>query len=315
MMDGCRSLPEGAWKSYSQWQQTLVAKNRRTDQVPPAARAEAQQEFLAAAASSASALARMLRRALGISDRDTLEIPLLRSQLTAANIQASQKPSVPANAETTQQWEQMLHESLSSSQNPAAATRSEAAQVLFWVACSVAWLDTNGLEDPPAPMFTSERFSTVTHTSANALNDRQRLLLDNASRDVLRGLGGIPHVRSGHNNHLLDCPTARAWWRIEIANQAQSNSDGQLSFADCYEVFLQRGCWRAWTTTAMTMAGRLSAGPCVAGFTAAIRAEERRHGAWPDGARAKVIASNIVRRSAGYYAGMLDYRTLALLAE
>ncbi|WP_428114540.1 hypothetical protein [Candidatus Poriferisodalis sp.] len=315
MMDKCRNLPEGAWKSYSQWQQTLVAKNRRTDQTSPAARAEAQQRLLAAAANSASALATMLRGALGLSGGDTLEVPLLRSPLTAADLRASQQPGMPAAAKATQRWEQMLHESLSSPQNAAPATRSEAAQVLFWVACSVAWLESGGLENPPAQMYTEQRFGPIAHVGPNALDNKQRHLLDNASRDVLRALGGIPHVRSGHNNHLLDCPTARAWWRIEMAQQAQSNSDGELSFTDCYEIFLQRGCWRAWTTTAMTMAGRLSTGRCAAGFASAIRTHETRHGAWPDGARAREIASNIVRRSASFYAGMLDHRTLARLAE
>ena len=315
MMDKCRGLPEGAWKSYSQWQQKLVAKNRRTDQTPPPVRAADQQQLMVAAADSASALTTMLREALGLSVGDMVGVPLLRSPLTAADLRASQQPAVPAAAEATQRWEQMLHESLSSPDNAAPATRSEAAQVLFWVACSVAWLESGGLEDPPAQMYTEQRFGPIAHVDPNALDDKQRLLLDNASRDVLRGLGGIPHVRSGHNNHLLDCPTARAWWRVEIAQQAQSNSDGELSFTDCHEAFLQRGCWRAWTTTAMTMAGRLSAGQCAAGFASAMRAYETRHGAWPDGARAREIASNIVRRSARFYAGMLDHRTLARLAE
>ena len=313
-MDECRSLPEGAWKSYSQWQQTLVTKNRRTDQTPPAERAAVQQPLLIAAADSASALATMLRGALGLSGGDTLEIPLLRNPLTAADIRASQRPAVPAAAEAAQRWEQMLYESLSSPQSAPPATRSEAAQVLFWVACTVAWLESGGLEDPPAQMFTMERFGTVTHVDPSALDNKQRLLLDNASRDVLRGLGGIPHVRSGHNNILLDCPTARAWWRVEIAHQAQSSSDGELSFTDCYQAFLQRGCWRAWTTTAMTMAGRLSAGQCAAGFAAAIRAHQSQRGTWPNETQAKEIASNIARRSASFYAGMLDYRTLARLA-
>ena len=304
-MDRCRSLPEGAWESYSQWQQTLVAKNRRTDQMPPAVRAAAQQQLLVAAADSTTALAKMLREALGLSGGDTLEIPHLRNPLTAGDLWAPQ-----------QRWEQTLHDSLSSPQNTAATTRSEAAQVLFWVACSVAWLESGGLENPPAQMFTKQRFGTVVHVDPNALDNKQRLLLDNASRDVLRGLGGIPHVRSGHNNHLLDCPTARAWWRVEIAQHAQSSSDGELSFADCYEVFLQRGCWRAWTTAAMTMAGRLSAGQCAAGFAAAIRSHQSRHGTeLVPQARASELAFNIVRRSAGFYPGMLAHRTLARLAE
>ena len=233
-----------------------------------------------------------------------LKIPPLQNSLTAVDLWEPQ-----------QNWEQMLHDSLSGTPNVARATRSEAAQVLFWVACSVAWLESHGLEDPPSPMFTKQRFGPILHIAPDKLSEEQRHLVDRATRDVLRGLGGIPHVRSGHNNHLLDCPTARAWWRVEIALQAQSSSDGALSFAECYEAFKPPGCWRAWTTTAMTLAGRLSAGQCAAGFATAIREHKRRHSSWPDGTRAREIASNIVRRSAGFYAGMLDHRALAQLAE
>ena len=65
----------------------------------------------------------------------------------------------------------------------------------------------------------------------------------------------------------------------------------------------------------MTMAGRLSPGQCAAGFAAAITNHQQRHGEWPSQRQAAEMASNIVRRSAAYYPGMLDYRTLAQLAE
>ncbi len=303
-MNRCRNLPEEAWKSYSDWLQTVVAKNRGTDPVPPAERAATQQQLLAAASTSANALAATLRQALSSADGRSMEIGPLARPLTAADVRSPHMD-----------WETMLHRSLSSPGNGPVTTRSEAAQVLFWAACSVAWLEAGSLTNSPADLLTKHQFVPLESADPNTLNGNERRLLDDASRDVLRGLGGIPHVRSGHNNVLLDSAMARAWWRVDIALQAESSSDGELSFDECYEAFLPRGCWRAWTTTAMTMAGRLSPGQCAAGFATAIRTHERRHGSWPDGTRAKEIASNIVRRSAGFYAGMLDHRTLARLAE
>ena len=303
-MDKCRNLPEGAWRSYSDWLQTVVAKNRRTDPIPPAERAATQQQLLAAASTSANALAAALRQALSCADGRSMEIGPLTRPLTAADVWSPRKD-----------WETMLHESLSSPGNGPMTTRAEAAQVLFWAACSVAWLEAGSLGNRPTGLLTKQPFAPLVSADPNTLNDNQRRLLDDASRQALRGLGGIPHVRSGHNNVLLDSAMARAWWRVDIARQAESSSDGELSFDDCYEAFLPRGCWRAWTTTAMTMAGRLSPGQCAAGFAAAITKHQQRNSEWPKEKQAREIASSIVRRSAAYYPGMLDYRTLAQLAE
>ena len=303
MTEKCRGLSTHAWESYSQWQQTLVAKNRGTDETPPAERAAIQQQFLAVAGNSARASASALRQALACSDGHRLDVPVLLNPLTAADMRC---PEV--------RWEQVLHKSLMSPQDGTPATRAEAAQVLFWVACSVRWLESEGLDGPPVHLFTDEPVGTLLDTDPGELDDGERKLLDDATRDVLRGLGGIPHVRSGHNQHLLDCPTARAWWRVEIAGQAEANSQGALSLVDCHQALLPSGCWRGWTTTAMTRAGRLSAGPCVAAFVDAARAHRSRRGNWPTTAQAREIASNIVRRSADFYAGMLDYRVLARLA-
>ena len=304
MTENCRGLPEDAWESYSRWQKSLVAKNRGTDETPAADRSAVQQEFLRAAGHSAHAAAESLRGALRYPNDHNLPIPVLLAPLSAAHVQT------PAAV-----WEQMVHDSLARPENCEPATRAEAAQVLFWVACSLRWLESGGFEGSPVAMFTRQPVRPLLRHDPARLEPDQSLVLDNGTRDVLRGLGGIPHVRSAHNRHLLDCPTARAWWRVEIAEQAAANSEGALSVADCHEALLPSGCWRGWTNTAMTMAGRLSAGPCAAAFVAATKAHRRRHGNWPIEAQARKIASNIVRRSADFYAGMLDHRILAQLAE
>ena len=304
MSDTFRGLPEDAWESLSQWQKSLVAKKRESDDTPPAERAAVQQGFLRAAGQSAHTAAEALRNALRCPADQVLDIPALRTPLGVADIR------IPAMT-----WEQTLHKSLTQPETGTAATRADAAQVLFWVASSLRWLESGGLEGSPVSMFTKKPVRPLLPRDPSSLTPAERLVLDGGTRDVLRGIGGIPHVRTGLTQHLLDCPTARAWWRVEIAEQAASNSDGAVSVADCHEVLLNPGCWRGWTTTAMTMAGRLSAGPCVAAFIAAARAHRDRQGDFPTGKEAGEIASNIVRRSADFYAGMLDHRTLARLGE
>lgn len=304
MTEDCRGLSEDAWESYSRWQKSLVAKNRGTDETPAADRSAAQQEFLRAAGHSAHAAADALRDALQCPSNQRLAIPDLLGSLTVTDMHT------PATG-----WERMVYDSMVQPEAGKLATRAEAAQVLFWVACSLRWLESGGFQGSPVSMFTKRPLRPLLARDPAGLDPSERLVLDDGTRDVLRGLGGIPHVRSAHNHHLLDCPTARAWWRVEIAEQGASNSDGTLSVADCHEALLPSGCWRGWTTTAMTMAGRLSAGPCVAAFISVARTHRSQHGDWPTEAQAREIASNIVRRSADFYAGMLDHRALAQLAE
>lgn len=299
-----RGLPEDAWGSYLRLQEALVAKNRRTDTTPAADRSAAQQQFLRGTAHSAQAAADTLRAALKYPEKRDLGVPPLLGSLSVSDIRT---PTVA--------WEQMVHDSLARPQNGSPTTRAEAATVAFWAACSLRWLESGGFQGSPVSLFTKEPLRPLLPRDPAELDTSERLVLDDGTRDVLRGLGGIPHVRSAHNHHLLDCPTARAWWRVEIASQAASKSGGSLSVADSHEALLPRGCWRAWTTTAMTMAGRLAAGPCVAAFVTVARGHLSQHGGWPTEVQARDIAKNIVRRSADFYAGMLDHRTLAQLAE
>ena len=226
-------------------------------------------------------------------------------------VPALQEPLAGYLQDASQGWEQMLHRSLAAPDGP--ATRLEAAQVLFWVVCSLRWLEDGLFADPPGAMLTNVKFKPLMTMAPQTLDEDQRKTLDRASRDVLRGLGGIPHVRSSHIHHLLDSPIARAWWRVEIAQQAESSAGGELTLGQCHEALLQKGCWRAWTNTAMTRAGRLSAGPCAAAFVTVVRNRHQRDGKWPNEGEAGEIASSMARRSAAFYPGLLDHQALAAL--
>ena len=295
-------MPDDAWERYTAWQQTLVAKNRRTDRADPAARARAQQRLLGAAEQSASALASALRAAAGCDPATVLRFPPLEVALTTDEMWHSQ----PA-------WEQMLHRSLA--RGPA-TTRRDASMVLFWVGCSICWFESGLLPDPPVHALVRRPHDlALLDADAASLDAESLLVLDSATRDVLRRVGGIPHVRSSYIHHLGDCPTARAWWRTEIAAQAAAASAGRLSVADCHETLNEAGCWAALIETAMTMAGTLCAGACAAGFVTAARTHRDAAGAWPSKSAAMELLANMSRRSAFAYAGRLDPHTLALMAR
>ena len=299
-----RGLSETAWNSYSNWQKSLVAKNRKNENggVVPPARTRIQQEFLSIVAKSRRRLIAEMRKALDCSSELSLDCSILSSDLSTDMIWNPQMD-----------WEQMVHSSLSNPPNGASpATRNDAAQVLFWVICHVAWLDAGHLQDPPIAALTKRRFGrALLRLDPESLSNTQRIQLDNVTRDVLRSLGGIPHVRSSHIHHLMDCPSARAWWRIEISHQAVTGSEGALFLSDCYEVFRQPSLWAAWAETAMTRTGTLSVDACSAAFVEAIRRYQAIHSSFPNKQQSQDLIKNMARRTTNVYPKMLPYQRLA----
>ena len=298
---GARST---AWINYSNWQKSLVAKNRMQENggVVPPVRTRRQQQFLSISARAGSGLTLELRQALDCRSEDALDCPLLSRSLTAEEMWNPQMD-----------WEQMLHGCLSDPSNSAApVTRKDAAQVLFWVICHVVWLEAGLLQDPPIAFFTrNQPGKAPLRIDPELLSSRQRLQLDDCVRDGLRSLGGIPHVRSSHIHHLMDCPAARAWWRVEVTAQAVEGSGGILPFADCYEVFQRPGLWAAWAETAMTRTGTLSVGACSAGFVEAIRRYREVNGTFPNKVQSQRLIRNMASRTTNVYPQMLSYLQLA----
>lgn len=299
-----RGLPETAWTSYSDWQKSLVAKNRTIENggIVPPTRTRRQQKLLGVVARSRHGLTSELRTALDSHSEQVLECPNLDRQLTADMIWNPQM-----------EWELMLHSSLKNPSNGATpVTRSDAAQVLFWVICHLSWLEAGHMQDPPMPALTRSRFgSALLQIDPELLSKSQRIELDDAVRDVLRCLGGIPHVRSSHIHHLMDCPAARAWWRVEITYQSVIGSGGNLPWADCYEVFQQPGPWAAWAETAMTRTGTLSVDACSAGFVEASRRYRAAIGTFPKKAQSQELIRNMASRTSNVYPKMLPYLRLA----
>ena len=304
MLKKYRGVRSTAWIGYSNWQKSLVAKNRTQENggVVPPARTRRQQRFLSISARPGGGLTVELRQALNCRSGDTLDCPLLSRSLTAEEMWNPQMD-----------WEQMLHGCLSDPSNSAApVTRKDAAQVIFWVISHVVWLEAGLLQDPPIAFLTRNRPGRAPlRIDPELLSSRQRLQLDDGVRDGLRSLGGIPHVRSSHIHHLMDCPAARAWWRVEVTAQAVEGSGGILPFSHCYEVFQRPGLWAAWAETAMTRTGTLSVDACSAGFVEATRRYREVNGTFPNKAQSQRLIRNMASRTTNVYPQMLSYLQLA----
>ena len=83
------------------------------------------------------------------------------------------------------------------------------------------------------------------HSGYNAIkrsldsNDAKEI--DGSVRDVLRRLGGIPHVR-GKRTAYADCPTARLWWRYHYAVEYLQCFD-KARAEDIYNFLQNSGMW------------------------------------------------------------------------
>lgn len=65
--------------------------------------------------------------------------------------------------------------------------------------------------------------------------------IDSSVRDVLRRLGGIPHVR-GKRTAYADCPTARLWWRYHYAVEYLQYFN-EARAEDIYKFLQNSGMW------------------------------------------------------------------------
>ena len=303
---GYRGLasPEAAWRSYSAWVATVVERRRaRGRTTADDDRVRSQQEILLAASQSCAALSSALRQRLRCAPTATLRFPTPHEPVTTEQLQR------PREA-----WETSLHRALRTADEP--VTRADAAQNLFWVVSHVSWLEAEMLPEPPLRAFVYSGVGAgLLKAAPTEMSDEQRLDVDSATRDLLRHLGGIPHVHDATVSHLReDCPSSRAWWRTEAAQQAQRASAGGLTFGDCYEVFSVAGLWVAYVRASMTRTAVLAAPTCGAGFVEACLRHRVESGALPSKATAVLMLQNMARRCAGLHPGAIEHRRLAELA-
>ena len=61
-----------------------------------------------------------------------------------------------------------------------------------------------------------------------ALNTGKEVSIDDVVRTILRNLSGLPEAR-GYKSVYVNCPFARAWWRVFIAHQVCDETDADFN--------------------------------------------------------------------------------------
>ena len=186
---------------FTRWQQSLVSRNRRREEESSTARITERQEELALAMSDgAQSLASYLRMQLNLVGYDLTGALALPRQLTA---EEAFEPPLDLEMELHEAWNGKV-------------ASGQASQPAYWTVCHIPWLEDGLLGNDPIATF-----STKTPGKQNSN-------LDNLTRDALRHLGGLPHVR-GNVTAFSNCPLARAYWRRRVAVEAAEQSLGVLT--------------------------------------------------------------------------------------
>ena len=307
-LSGYRGLPpaDDAGHTYNNWLRAIVETKRARTRTPAdIARTADQQALLAAAADSATSLASELRPKLGTSPATLLRFPLPTTRLTANELR---HPNIV--------WETAMHLATTGAHQRNPATRADAAQTIFWVGSHVAWLEAGTLPDPPLDAFVHRTLNVDTlNADPQQLNAAERTHIDDAARELLRRLGGLAHVRGATVGAVQsDCPTMRAWWRVEASRQASEASQGDLAYEQCYETFANAGIWAAYVSAAMARTATLTAPRCAAALVAAARDHHNNTGHWPTRTQTVALLTNMARRAASIHPGLVHHRRLARLA-
>ena len=219
------ALLAGCAGAFSEWQQSLAARNNKALTDEARADIEARQRtLLAAVADGPDALASHLRARLGLEAGAEIGAPPLpRTALTPAEFR---DPPIGLERELAAAWEGLVEP-------------RRAAQPLFWLLCHVEWIGQGRIDDIEAALTLGGERTT-----------------DRRTRNFLRRTGGLPHVRY-NVTALSDCPLARAWWVRRVAAEASRASDGALGVEEAHEAL--QGHRQVWETLALLSLRRVTA--------------------------------------------------------
>lgn len=290
-------MPPEASELYTAWQKRLVDKNYskppRQTQQQKLERIRAHQSLLLEASQSSKALAREVRKGIGLGKVNlgvpTLKVPLLAGELKHPHYH----------------WEHSLHEALD-------ITRKDAARPIFWALSHIHWLETDKLPDPPYEALNIPPVEKrVLAQNPKDIDEEDRRTLDRAIRYLLRNTGGIGHVRDW-KAFVYDCPGAAAWWRVEVSKMAAGATE-QLQEEAAHHVLSNRPRWQELVSKTMRNFGVLSAPQAVAAFNLACLRHEKAHNKLPTRGEARQLLENLARRTAGISLSLMTPEQLVTL--
>ena len=198
---------------FSDWQRGLTT-DRRNQTISEVA--ERQQELIEAVKGGSSSFAGYLRNALGIGADVELSAPSLPRKIDPSEFR---NPPLQLELDLFATWSGRVRP-------------REASQPLLWTQWHLQWIGEGQfgerLDDALLGTLTSGADEQTTEASA---------------RNLLRRLGGLPHVR-GKVSVLTDCPLSRAWWRGHSAASTAEFCDGAFDAATAHRVLhSSNGAW------------------------------------------------------------------------
>lgn len=257
------ALLAGCARAFSEWQQSLAARNNNALDAEERAGLEARQRaLLAAVADGPEALARHLRARLGLEAGTEIGAPPLpRTALTPGEFR---DPPIEAERELADAWDGQVEP-------------GQAAQPLFWLLCHVEWIGRGRIHD-------------LDLVAALTLGGRSDRTIDQRTRNFLRRTGGLPHVRY-NVTALSDCPLARAWWVRRVAAEAARASKGAIGIEEAHKALHDHR--QVWETLALLSVRRVTAINHPSARAALVAAIADR--ALTDASEVRAVASALAR--------------------
>ncbi len=195
-------------QQFSNWQRGLASKAKQK----PDAEVKRQAELQRVVADGPRPLAAYLREQIGLAAHEPIDSPMLPRPLDPSEYR-----------DPPFQLEQALWAAWQADVAP-----HQAARPLFWALAHIRWLEAGLLGE---------------QIDQALLLDGRDATPDQRTRNLLRRLSGLPHVR-GKVSVLSDCPIARAWWRGWIA-QETANAEPSLAPASIHQALHSNNDWWA----------------------------------------------------------------------
>ena len=215
-------VPEHVERSFSAWQQSLVEQKRSKS---PAPTLIANQQELVASATSSDCLASYLIRRLNIGPELLAAAPPLQG------VTADEMLNAPF------EWEHHVGQQLRE------VTPQQARSSAWWYICHIAWLEAGTFPNPPDIAFNARVNPKSLESDPARMPDSASETLDKATRNLLRRLGGLPHIRRLYRV-AIDPPISRAYWRHRLAADAavSAPASASLTTEECHRT-LHRSSW------------------------------------------------------------------------
>ena len=191
---------------FSDWQRSLTLWDRRNQSAK--AVHERQLELRDAVHRGSATFSAYLTDELGLTAAVEGDAPALPRPLDASEFR---DPPFQLERQIYEAWRGVV-------------TARFASQPLFWTRNHAVWIQQGLLGEQLAAAL------------LGALQSGKPMGNDEAgARNLLRRLGGLPHVR-GKVSVLQDCPLSRCWWRGQIAESAARASHGEIDGETAHRV-------------------------------------------------------------------------------